>query len=118
MSITQILGEKAIFKGALMKLEHESTEVLKREIMRIVGKHLDLAEYKIFFFGSRVNNRSNERSDIDIGIDGPGPVPPLVFSKIKEEIEALPVLYKIELVDFKQVSPDFRQVALECSEAL
>jgi len=37
-----------------MKLEYYSAEKLKEEILKILGKYLDLSQYKVFFFGSRV----------------------------------------------------------------
>jgi len=37
-----------------MKLEFYPAGKLKKEILEIVGKYLDLKKYKVFFFGSRV----------------------------------------------------------------
>lgn len=74
--------------------------------------------FEIYFFGSRVTDTGSERSDIDIGIRGPVPVLPLTLSVLREEIENLPLLYKIEIVDFAQVSDDFRDVALQHIEYL
>jgi septum formation topological specificity factor MinE len=37
-----------------MKLEHYPVEKLKEEILKILSKYLDLSQYKVFFFGSRV----------------------------------------------------------------
>jgi len=96
-----------------MKLEHESPDKLKKLILEIAGRHLDLNKYRLFFFGSRVSGTGDERSDIDIGIEGPEPVPASPLAEIEEELENLPVLYKIEIIDFKKVSPDFREVALQ-----
>ncbi len=101
-----------------MRLEYYSSEKLAKEILEITGKYLDLDSYKVFFFGSRVAGSGNERSDIDIGIEGPAPVPSDVLSEIKQEIENLPTLYTIEIVDFKQVSEDFREVAFQNIEDL
>lgn len=101
-----------------MRLKHYPIEKLKKEILDIIGKHLDLSQYRVFFFGSRVSGGGNERSDIDIGIEGPRPVPAAAMSEIKEEIENLPTLYKIDIVDFKEVSPEFRQVALQYRESI
>jgi len=95
-----------------MRIEYYSSQKLKREIVGIVGKYIDLSEYKIFFFGSRVSGKGNEYSDIDIGIEGPNEIPYEIMSKIKEDMENLPTLYKIEIVDFKKVSSDFRQVSV------
>lgn len=94
-----------------MRLEHYPKEKLKKEILEIVGKYLDLKEYRVFFFGSRVSGSGDERSDIDVGIEGAKPVPTGAMLDIQEEIEHLPTLYKIDIVDFYDVSEKFREVA-------
>lgn len=99
-----------------MEIKHYPIQKLKKEILEIVGKYLDLNLYRVFFFGSRITKKNTERSDIDLGIEGPEPVPLAILEKIKEEIENLPILYKIEIVDFKRVSSDFRKLALESVE--
>jgi len=99
-----------------MNLEFYSEEELKKEILRIFGKYLDLNKYKIFFFGSRVKGDNFPRADIDIGVEGEEEIPPELKFKIEEELENLPILYKIDLVDFKQVSEDFKKEALKFVE--
>ena len=94
-----------------MRLEFYSSEKLKKEVSNIVGKRLNLNQYQIFFFGSRVFGGGNERSDIDIGIEGSQKISWRTMSRIKEDFENLSLLYKIDLVDFKNVSPDFYKVA-------
>ena len=94
-----------------MRIENYSVAKLKKEIAEIVGRHLDLREYKVFFFGSRVSGGGNQYSDIDVGIDGPEEIPYEIMAKIREDAENLSILYKIEIVDFKKVSPDFREVS-------
>lgn len=94
-----------------MKIKFYPEKKLKKEILEIIGKHLNLNEYKVFFFGSRVSGKGDERSDIDIGIEGPRPVPFEVMAKIKEEISNIPTLYSIDVIDFKGVEKDFYQVA-------
>lgn len=101
-----------------MRLEHYPSEELKREILKIVGKRLDLAKYRVFFFGSRVAGKGTSRSDIDVGIEGPEAIPPAVWLEIQDEIENLPTLYKIEVVDFKHVAPIFKEVALRHIEVI
>lgn len=101
-----------------MKIEHVQIEKLKQQILAIVGKHLDLRKYRVFFFGSRVLGKGSDRSDIDVGIEGSDPIPSVTFSEIVEEIEGLPTLYSIEVVDFSRVSKKFKQVAMEKVEYL
>jgi len=99
-----------------MKLEHYSKTKLKKEIRNIVGKYLDLSDYEVFFFGSRVKGNNFSKSDIDIGIEGPQKVPASIKLKIKEELEKLPTLYKFDLVDFKEVSNSFKEQTLSNKE--
>lgn len=101
-----------------LQLKYYPVEKLKQEILGITGKYLDLNQYKVFFFGSRVTGKAGERSDIDIGIEGATSVPLESFFKIEEEIEQLPILYKIEIVDFRKAPSKFREVARRKIEAL
>lgn len=101
-----------------MRLEFYPKERLRTQVRQILRKYLNLNEYRIFFFGSRVSGSGNERSDIDIGIEGSQRVPPAIWAKILEGMDGLPTLYKIDLVDFKNISPDFRQAALKNIEGI
>ncbi len=96
-----------------MKLEHYSLKNLRQQIAKITKRHLGSKDYRVFFFGSRVKGDNWERADIDLGIEGLVEIPPRLKFEIQEELEQLPLLYKIDLVDFKNVSPKFRQEALK-----
>jgi len=91
---------------------------LTKEILEIVGRHLDLKKYTVFFFGSRVSGKGSERSDIDIGIEGQEPVSDGALARIREEIEELPTLYSIDVIDFARAEDDFKQVAREYMEII
>lgn len=101
-----------------MQLKHYSEEKLKKEISDIIGTHINLAEYRVFFFGSRVSGKNTDRSDIDVGIEGTKPLPTGVLFDIQDEIDLLPTLYKIEIVDFFRVPAKFREVALQHQEPI
>jgi len=104
-----------------MKLTHYSEKRLKKEILEIVGKYLDLKKYKVFFFGSRVKGSkylADDRSDIDIGIEGPKAVPSDIMSNIKEEISEILTLYHIDIVDFRDTSEDFYKVSKQSIEII
>jgi type I restriction enzyme S subunit len=77
----------------------------------VIRRHLPDPAYRIFLFGSRATGTAGERSDVDIGIEGPAPVPGVVLAAIHDELEEAPTLYTIEVVDFARVSEKFRQVA-------
>ena len=99
-----------------MRLDHYPEGKLKRQILKIVGKYLDLKTYHVFIFGSRAGSSGPERSDIDIGILGPQEIPGNIRIEILEELENLPVLYRFDLVDFHNVTPEFKKEALKTIE--
>ena len=99
-----------------MKLEFYSVKKLKKEIIEIVSKYLDFSLWRVFFFGSRVKGNNSPRADIDIGIEGPQKIPAQIKLEIEEDLEKLHTLYKIDFVDFKNVSGKFKKEALECIE--
>lgn len=101
-----------------MRLEHYPLEKLKKEILEIVGRHVDTRVYRVFFFGSRVSGKGTDRSDIDVGIDGPEPISYDALFAMRGEVERLPTLYKIDVVDFRRASDDFREVALQHTELI
>lgn len=105
-----------------MKLKFYPQEKLKKQVLEIIKRYLDLKDYKVFFFGSRLKNNSSknvdERADIDLGIEGPKAIPLEILAQIREAIEALPTLYSIDVVDFKRVDKDFEKVAKRTIEII
>lgn len=86
---------------------------IEREIKRILFKHLSPKEYKIFVYGSRATGRARQWSDWDIGIMSGHPVDSIALMNAEEELEeSLDIPYNIKLVDFANVSPKFKEVAL------
>lgn len=98
-----------------MHIIHHSPEKIGGAIIKILRKYPELQEYQVVFFGSRVSGRGSDRSDIDVGIIGPTKVPDAIWSKILEDVENLPYLYTIDVVDFGRVSASFRKHALSSS---
>jgi len=78
---------------------------------RVIRRHLPDPAYRVFLFGSRAAGSAGEHSDIDIGIEGPAPVPRRTLVAIHDEIEEAPTLYTIDIVDFLRVADTFREVA-------
>ncbi len=101
-----------------MNLEHISLEDLKAKILPIFEAHLDLSQHQVFFFGSRVTGTNSPRSDIDIGILGSASVSLQTMVNIRESVEKLTILYKIDVVDLMATSADFREEALKKIEPL
>jgi predicted nucleotidyltransferase len=77
----------------------------------VIRRHVPDPVYCVFLFGSRAAGSATERSDIDIGIEGPAPVPRSALAAIEEELEEAPTLYTIDVVDFRRVPENFRRLA-------
>lgn len=101
-----------------MRLENYSLDQLKREILEIVGKYVDLQTHRVFFFGSRVSGKNTDRSDIDVGIEGSRPIDLHTLSTIKDDIEHIPTLYTIDIVDLAGTTEKFRAVAKQHIELI
>ena len=77
----------------------------------VIRRHVPDPAYRVFLFGSRATGSAGERSDIDIGIEGPVPASRAALAAIHDELEEAPTLYTIDIVDFARMPQRFRQVA-------
>jgi len=74
--------------------------------------------YRAFIFGSQANREELIRSDIDLGILADSEIPAVNMVRINWAIEDLPMLYKVDLVDFANVGENFKSVAMKNIEWL
>lgn len=79
-------------------------EVLE-EIVKVCRKH---AAEKVILFGSRAKGTAQERSDIDIAVVGAAD-----FGGLQEEIEEIPTLYSIDLVELETCGNDLLMEDIE-----
>lgn len=91
---------------------------LRERIIEIIKKYLTCPHFKIFFFGSRTRGNFSQRSDIDIGIEAYQSIPLEQLTEIKMDLDELPILQKIDVVDFKNVTPEFKDIALQNIEVI
>jgi predicted nucleotidyltransferase len=96
-----------------MRETSDSATVARDVAASIVRSHVPDARYRVFLFGSRAAGTARPSSDIDIGIEGPSPVPFDVLSAIADDLEEAPTLFSIDVVDFQRVPDKFRGVAKE-----
>ncbi|MBK8575946.1 MAG: nucleotidyltransferase domain-containing protein [Elusimicrobia bacterium] len=61
---------------------------------------------------------AKEQSDYDIGIECDSTLPLDVWADIRLDLDDLPVMQKIDVVDFGRTTEDFRRVAKERVEIL
>ncbi len=98
-----------------MKLKEQDQRIIEAGIIDALKSYIRLSEYKIFFFGSRVNGTGGERSDIDVGIMGKK-IDASKIAEIQDKLKELKTPYTINLVDFANVSDDFKEIALKSVE--
>ncbi|HXG38724.1 MAG TPA: nucleotidyltransferase domain-containing protein [Bacteroidota bacterium] len=79
-----------------------------KEVFRIIRRYLS-DEYKVFVFGSWATGSALPTSDVDIGILGNQPVPWEIMHRIRGEVEAIPTLRRIDVVDLYAKEPTFTE---------
>ncbi|HEY8782374.1 MAG TPA: nucleotidyltransferase domain-containing protein [Mucilaginibacter sp.] len=87
-------------------------------LKEILDKNLSGVSYDAFIFGSQANKTSLSRSDIDVGFIADEGMTSQQLSKISVDIENLPMLFNIDLVNFNEVDAQFKSVALKNIERL
>lgn len=84
----------------------------RRVLKKLIRAHIPDTRYKPFIFGSRVAGAHRPYSDIDLGIVGPAPLPAKQYIALKDAFEESDLPYKVDVVDFWDVSESFKNVAL------
>lgn len=85
-------------------------------ILKLKKMVIDFFKYdrvKIVLFGSRARGENYISSDVDIGIIPYGEFEGEKITLLKEKIEDLNIPYKVEIVNFMEVSKEFKQEALK-----
>jgi predicted nucleotidyltransferase len=65
----------------------------------------------LFIFGSFARGDARKTSDLDLGVIWRSERSERTFSRLYDDVQALPTIRKIDLVDFSQASPSFRRLA-------
>jgi len=95
-----------------MNPESDNIQPILDRIAEIVWREME-ENYRLFLFGSRASDGHDSKADIDIGILADKPVEAKTMVSIKERLEQIPTLLKIDFVDFSSVSQDFRKIAMK-----
>lgn len=92
-------------------------EIIKK-VSAIIRHYLPPQDYKICLFGSWARSGALETSDIDIGILGKKKAPFELMVKIREEVENIPTLRSIDVVDLNLVDESFKRGVLSYARLL
>jgi len=88
-----------------------------KKVTKIIRKYLS-DDYKIMLFGSWAKNNALETSDIDIGILGKEKVPWSIMVKMLEEIDGIPTLRSIDVVDLQTKEETFKSNIMQYAKTL
>jgi uncharacterized protein len=91
---------------------------LREAVRTSVGRHVALSDYQVYLFGSEASGAADRRSDIDVGILGPRPIPGAVLEAIRADLETVRTLRVFDVVDLASADESFRAVALTHAERL
>lgn len=83
------------------------------ELKKTIKEFLKDKKIRIFLFGSRARRDNYIFSDVDIGILTEEKIDKGKISLLREKLENSNIPYKVDLVDLKEVSDDFRKEILK-----
>lgn len=92
-------------------MKKTTIQQLYQEIATTIFQHVDPRTHRVFIFGSRARGDNSERSDIDIGIEGPTKIPGYTMTNIREALDLLPTLLSFDVIDFYSASDKFKKEA-------
>ena len=94
-------------KQKVLKMKTSFRKYTKKEYMDMIGKAVERATNGrciIIFFGSIVGERFSRTSDIDVAVYCGRKLSSYEILKIKEEINKLPILREVDLVDVGSIT--------------
>ena len=95
-----------------MNPEPDNIHPIIDRIAAIVRREMK-GKYRLFLFGSRASGGRDPKADIDIGIIADKPVKAKTMVSIKERLEQIPTLLKIDFVDFSKVCQEFKDISMQ-----
>ncbi len=93
-------------------------EEIIREILGIIHRHLPRGEFRVLLSASWAKDTAEPTSDIDIGILGPNTIDSMLLLRLREEIEGIPTLRRIDVIDLHTADNEFREEVLSYAKVL
>lgn len=112
--IAEVWGSNPLVSTNLvhaLPMEIEQKYLLK--LKELVVNFLKDREVKVILFGSRARGEGLPFSDVDIGIIPSGELSDKELAILRERIEDSNIPYKVEVINFSEVSEGFKESALK-----
>jgi uncharacterized protein len=91
----------------MLDLQDEYITLIKTILLKYV------ANYEVWIFGSRVNGKAKKYSDVDLVIITDSPLPVLTMALLKEDFSASNLPYKVDVLDWSEITTDFKELILK-----
>jgi predicted nucleotidyltransferase len=95
-----------------LQLETSEREFIKKTLKKLLPKA------RFLVFGSRFTGEAKRYSDLDIAIDDKNPIELSILSKLEEIFANSDLIFKVDIIDFHRVTPEFQQRILKASQEL
>jgi predicted nucleotidyltransferase len=66
--------------------------------------------YEIWAFGSRITGKAKPYSDLDLVIISNAPIHVLTLALLKDEFSESTLPFKVDILDWSQLTPEFKQI--------
>ncbi len=92
-----------------MDYKHPKIQALIKEIVRVLEKNVK-TPFKLYIFGSFATGRATYFSDLDTAIETKGELSDAQLRRIREEIENLKTLRKVDFVYLNRAPKSLKEV--------
>jgi predicted nucleotidyltransferase len=79
--------------------------------LKALGRKYQAQGVDLFIFGSHARKDHQPNSDLDLGIEWRRPVSRQLFRNLCKDVDDLPTIRKVDLVDFSKVSSVWKEIA-------
>jgi len=94
-----------------------NVEAAHRQIIKGILDHR-IPAFEVRAFGSRVSGTAKPYSDLDLVVMSQTKLPREVLYGLRDDFEESELPYRIDLLDWNRLSPEFKQAILSDSEVL
>lgn len=82
-----------------------------RARLKALGRKYHTRGIDLFMFGSLARKDHRPNSDLDLGIEWRRPISPKLFRELCRDVDDLPTVRKVDLVDFSSVPHTWKEIA-------
>ena len=102
----------------LKKANRQDVQPLLEKVIRVVCDRIMEEGLQVYLFGSWAQGRALAESDLDIALDAGKPIESVVLLSIINDVDDIPTLRKVDVVDLQALDQAFRRQVLQHGELI